>query len=76
MAPGAYVLYCTEIGAQTTSAKLVRQVEGVKDAYPLDGVYDGIAEITADNKDGLEEIAKNIRKVDNVKSVVDPMFII
>jgi DNA-binding Lrp family transcriptional regulator len=54
--PTAYVLLNTEIGAGSQVLKSLKEIEGVKEAHNLWGVYDIIVNIKADSLEGLRYI--------------------
>jgi DNA-binding Lrp family transcriptional regulator len=67
--PTAYVLLNTEIGAGSEVIKALKNLEGVKSAFNLWGVYDIIASVKADSMDGLSHIINNrIEKIGKVHS--------
>ena len=76
LAPMAYVLINTEIGSETDVLKVLKKVEGVKEAYAVYGVYDIIAKITAETMDKLKELVTwQVRRLDKVRSTLTMIVI-
>ncbi len=65
--PTAYVLLNTEIGAETHVLKALKQLDGVEEAYSLWGVYDIIANVTADSMEELKHIITN--RIDEIGQI-------
>ena len=71
MVPMAYVLINTEIGAETEVRESLKDVEGVREAYAVYGVYDIIAKIEAETMDKLKELVTwHVRRLDKVRSTL------
>ncbi|MFW6110739.1 MAG: Lrp/AsnC family transcriptional regulator [Thermoproteota archaeon] len=69
--PTAFVLINTEIGSEAEVWEELKEVEGVKDAFTVYGVYDIIARVRADTMDNLKEIVTwRIRRLDKVRSTL------
>jgi len=66
--PVAYVFLNTEIGAQADVMKVLRETEGVQEAFHLMGIYDIIARVNADTMDNLAEIISEKLKISKVHS--------
>lgn len=76
LAPMAYVLINTEIGSETDVLKVLKKVDGVKEAYAVYGVYDIIAKITAETMDKLKELVTwQVRRLDKVRSTLTMIVI-
>ncbi|MCS7095638.1 MAG: Lrp/AsnC ligand binding domain-containing protein [Candidatus Bathyarchaeota archaeon] len=74
--PKAFVLINTEIGSETEVVKELRKIEGVEEAYPVYGVYDIVAKVSADTMDKLKEIVTwRIRRLDKVRSTLTMIII-
>ena len=59
--PTAYLFINTEVGSESSVLEALKEVEGVKEAHTIMGVYDIIASIRADTMDKLDSIiTKNI----------------
>jgi DNA-binding Lrp family transcriptional regulator len=54
--PTAYILLNTEIGAENTVLKALKEMDGVQEAYKLWGVYDIIANVEADTMEELKKV--------------------
>lgn len=54
----AFVLINTEMGSETEVLKAVREIEGVKEAHLVFGVYDIVAKIEADPFEKIKEIVR------------------
>jgi len=71
MAPIAFVLINTEIGSESEVLKVLKKVNGVKEAYSVYGVYDIIAKVQAETMDKLKELVTwHIRRLDKVRSTL------
>ena len=57
--PTAYVLLNTEIGAENQVLRALKELDGVEEAHNLWGVYDIIANVTADSMNELKDIITN-----------------
>lgn len=67
--PVAFVLINAEIGSEEEVLKLLKGVEGVKEAYIVYGVYDIVAKIKADSMDKLKDVVTwHIRRLNKVRS--------
>jgi len=67
--PTAYILFNTEIGAESQVLRALKKVEGVKEAHSLWGVYDIIANVKADSLEELKRIiTKRIEKISRINS--------
>ena len=56
----AYVLLETRPVSEIEVANMVREVEGVLEAYPVYGVWDIFSEITAADRDSIREIIRKM----------------
>ncbi|RLG77114.1 MAG: Lrp/AsnC family transcriptional regulator [Thermoprotei archaeon] len=69
--PEAIVLINTDIGAEEEVLNQLMNVEGVKEAYIVYGVYDIIAKVEAPTTEKLKEIITlSIRKIPKVRSTL------
>jgi DNA-binding Lrp family transcriptional regulator len=67
--PTAFVFINTEPAAMPEVLKQVKEIEGVKEAEMLYGVYDIVVKVKAETMDQLKHvIAYNIRALPNVHS--------
>jgi len=67
----AFVLINVEIGGEEEVMKNLKQIEEVKEAYLLFGVYDIIAKVEAEDRQRVEEIIIwKIRKFDKVRQTI------
>ena len=65
----AYVLLNTETGQNTQLDTLLNDVEGVKEIYAVDGVYDLIIKVEAESMSELRTIIQeNIRRLPGIRS--------
>lgn len=64
----AYVLLNTAIGSENNVLKALRKVEGVKEAFGLQGVYDVIAKVRAENMEQLNQIVNEGLQLSQVYS--------
>jgi len=66
----AYVLVNTGTGSTVNVAEDLRRLNGVDEAHVLDGVFDIVAKMKADNSDKIKEISEKIRKIENVVGTI------
>ena len=67
----AFVLINVEIGGEEEVLNNLRQIEEVKEAYLLFGVYDIIVKVEAEDRKRVEEIIVwKIRKFDKVRQTI------
>ena len=66
--PEVYVLLNTEIGAEADVLKAVKQVEGVKEAFNLWGIYDIILRIKVDSTEKLMQLINEKLQINRVHS--------
>jgi DNA-binding Lrp family transcriptional regulator len=65
--PTAYVLLNTEIGAENQVLRALKELDGVEEVYNLWGVYDIIANVTADSMNELKDIITN--RIDGIGQI-------
>ncbi|MHA2362741.1 MAG: Lrp/AsnC family transcriptional regulator [Candidatus Hodarchaeales archaeon] len=71
MTAGAYVLINAEVGTEDQVLGQVQDVENVKEAYIVYGVYDLIVRVEAENMALLKDIiTEKIRKIELVRSTL------
>ncbi|MDH5441268.1 MAG: Lrp/AsnC ligand binding domain-containing protein [Candidatus Bathyarchaeota archaeon] len=74
--PVAFVLINTETEFMTDVLKALRDVEGVREAYSVYGVYDIVAKVEAENMDKLKDIVTwKIRRLQNIRSTLTMIVI-
>ncbi|KYH41323.1 MAG: hypothetical protein AYL32_006080 [Candidatus Bathyarchaeota archaeon B26-2] len=74
--PIAFVLINAEIGSEGEVLKALREIEGVKEAYSVYGVYDIIAKVEADSMDKLKDVVTwRIRRLNKVRSTLTMIVI-
>lgn len=67
----AFVLINVEIGGEGEVLNSLKQIEEVKEAYILFGVYDILAKVEAEDRRRVEEIIIwKIRKFDKVRQTI------
>jgi DNA-binding Lrp family transcriptional regulator len=67
--PVAFVLINTKIDAMEKVLKALKNVEGVKEAYSVFGVYDVVVKVEAASMDKIKDLLTyRIRRLDGVKS--------
>jgi len=67
--PVAFVLINTKIDAMEKVLKALENVESVKEAYSVFGVYDVVVKVEADSMDKIKDLVTyRIRKLDGVSS--------
>ena len=74
--PVAFVLINTETEFMTDVLKALRDVEGVREAYSVYGVYDIVAKVEAESMDKLKDIVTwKIRRLQNIRSTLTMIVI-
>jgi len=69
--PVAFVLINTEIDAMEKVLKALKNVESVKEAYSVFGVYDVIVKVEAPSMDKIKDLVTyRIRRLDGVRSTL------
>ena len=72
----AFVLINAEIGAETEVMKGLKDVNEVKEAHMVYGVYDIIARIETENMEEMKDIISwKIRRLDKVRSTLTTIVI-
>jgi DNA-binding Lrp family transcriptional regulator len=72
----AFVLLNVNLGTEEEVVAKLREVEGVKEAYQIFGVYDIITRLEAENTDKVRGILQErVRKLDNIKSTLTLMAV-
>jgi DNA-binding Lrp family transcriptional regulator len=72
--PMAYVLLNTKIDSQNNLLEEIRQIDGVKEAFNLWGIYDIIARIQTDTIENLTNIINNKLETSNIHSKLTVMI--
>jgi DNA-binding Lrp family transcriptional regulator len=73
--PTAYILVNTEIGAEKQVLEALKKIQGVEEAHSLWGVYDIIANISADSAEELKNIlTSQIEKISKINSKLTMMI--
>lgn len=74
--PIAFVLLNVNLGTEGEVLTKMREIEGVKDAYQLYGVYDIMARVEADDVAKLKDVLQGrLRRLDNVRSTLTLMAV-
>jgi DNA-binding Lrp family transcriptional regulator len=65
-----YVLVNTGIGSTVDVAENLRRLNGIDEAHVLDGMFDIVAKMRAENSDKVKEISGKISKIENVVGTI------
>jgi len=69
--PLAFVLINAEVGSEEQVVKGLREIDNVKEAHLVYGVYDLIAKVEAEAMDKLKDvIAQEVRRVTGIRSTL------
>jgi DNA-binding Lrp family transcriptional regulator len=69
--PKALVLINTEIGAEDEVLAQIKNIEEVKEAYIVYGIYDLFAKVEAESVEKLKDVVSSkIRRLPKVKSTI------
>lgn len=72
----AFVLLNVDLGTEGEVMTKLREIEGVKDAYHLYGVYDIMVKVEADDVAKLKEVLQGrLRRLENVRSTLTLMAV-
>jgi DNA-binding Lrp family transcriptional regulator len=67
----AYILINTELGQETAVVEVLAEVEGIKAAHALYGIYDVLAEVETESMQKVKEIVfTSIRRLENVRTTI------
>ena len=76
MVETVFVLINTELGAEKTMLDELLEIEEVKEAHPVYGVYDIIARVETETMQELKDIvALKIRRLDEIRSTLTMIVI-
>jgi hypothetical protein len=64
----AFVFLNCDLGTEVYNISQVRQIAGVQVANGVSGIYDIVAEISAESHSGLTGIVKKFRLIDGIRS--------
>ncbi len=71
-----FVMINTELGSESIVLKRLNEIEEVKEAHLIYGVYDIIARIETETMQELKDIvALKVRRLDNVRSTLTMIVI-
>jgi len=69
--PLAFIMVNAEIGSEDEVVKKLKEIEHIKEAYLVYGVYDIVAKVEAKTMEKLKEvIASKVRRLDKVRSTL------
>ena len=72
----AFVLINTELGSESEVLEQLRKIDAIKESYIVYGVYDVVANVSADTMDKLKEIVTwKVRQLDKVRSTLTLIMI-
>jgi DNA-binding Lrp family transcriptional regulator len=72
----AFVLLNVNLGTEEEVVARLREVEGVKEAYEIFGVYDIIARLEAESTEKVRTmLQERVRKLDNIRSTLTLMAV-
>ena len=74
--PRAYVLINVEEGTENEVLKDLKEIQDVKEAHTVYGVYDIIARVETGNMEELKNVVSwKIRRSDNVRSTITTLCV-
>ena len=69
--PLAFVLINAEVGSEEQVVKELREIDNVKEAHLVYGVYDIVTKVEAEAMDKLKDvIAQKVRRVTGIRSTL------
>jgi DNA-binding Lrp family transcriptional regulator len=66
----AFVMLHVDLGCEMDVLRELRGMEGVVEAYVVDGVYDVVVVLEAESLDDLRNLISKVRGMDNVQSTL------
>ena len=66
----AFVMLHVDLGCERDVLRELRGMEGVVEAYVVDGVYDVVVVLKAESLDDLRNLISKVRGMDNVQSTL------
>ncbi len=67
----AFVLVNVELESELEVLDVVRNIEGVKEAHAVHGVYDIVAKVEAETMDKLKKtVTRKIKRLNRVRSTI------
>jgi DNA-binding Lrp family transcriptional regulator len=66
----AFVMLHVDLGCERDILRELRGMNGVVEAYVVDGVYDVVVVLEAESLDDLRKLISKVRGMDNVQSTL------
>jgi DNA-binding Lrp family transcriptional regulator len=66
----AFVMLNVDLGCEKDVLRELRGMDGVVEAYVVDGVYDVVVVLEAESLDDLRNVISKVRGMDNVQSTL------
>jgi len=66
----AFVMLNVDLGCERDVLRELREMDGVVEAYVVDGVYDVVVVLEAEGLDDLRNLILKVRGMDNVQSTL------
>jgi DNA-binding Lrp family transcriptional regulator len=66
----AFVMLNVDLGCERDVLRELREMEGVVEAYVVEGVYDVVVVLEAEGLDDLRNLILKVRGMDNVQSTL------
>ena len=66
----AFVMLNVDLGCERDVLRELREMDGVVEAYVVDGVYDVVVVLEAEGLDDLRKVISKVRGMDNVQSTL------
>ena len=66
----AFVMLHVDLGCERDVLRELRGMDGVVEAYVVDGVYDVVVVLEAEGLDDLRKVISKVRGMDNVQSTL------
>jgi DNA-binding Lrp family transcriptional regulator len=66
----AFVMLNVDLGCERDVLRELRRMNGVVEAYVVDGVYDVVVVLEAKSLDDLRNVISKVRGMDNVQSTL------
>ncbi len=64
----AFVFLNCDVGAEKKIVYEMKGITGVSEATKISGIYDIVAELSADSENGIGKIVRKLRAITNIRS--------
>jgi len=65
-----FVLINSELGAEEEILAKLKKIQGVRESFPVYGVYDIVAKVESPTMEELDALVNSIRRIDKIRSTI------